>query len=180
MKLKEGLLIKILTLITVASLGTSAYMVFIYEKPVEIMPDFRPVEQDVNVTAIKDDYVPLTQGDMDQTDASEEQSTGKRSSLIICGRDVVVHLEDAKIDMMYQNPQSSDAAIVLQLFIGDTLISQSGSISPGYQLREMQLLEKISLQPGGYNGVLKIGLYNVDTNEKAMVQTEVAVSITVE
>ena len=100
-------------------------------------------------------------------------------AIVICDTEITAHLDTGKIDMDYRNPVSSASAVVLQLLIGDKVVSQSGSIYPGYKLQDMQLLENVKLQEGGYYGIIKIAFYDPNSGEKALVDTDIEVSVNV-
>ena len=69
----------------------------------------------------------------------------------------------------------------VQVVIQDTILVQSGTLQPGKQVTTLNLLagaEK-QLSPGGYDGKLVILFYDEVTGEKAVVNTEIPVTITV-
>lgn len=70
----------------------------------------------------------------------------------------------------------------MQIVVQDTVIAQSGTISPGKLVEKLDLLQGSAdmLAPGGYNGEFKVLYYQPDTHEKTIVNTEIPVNITVE
>ena len=71
--------------------------------------------------------------------------------------------------------------MVLQISIQDEVVVQSGTIKPGNQVSQLKLLndEAGKLSPGGYDGKFIVLYYDPDTGEKAVVNTEIPVTITV-
>lgn len=164
-------LIAILVSITLISASISVYLLLFYKNQTPIMPDYMPVEQDEYVIPLPSE--PIEERKMDV-------SPGGGGAIILCDTAITAHLDSGKVDMFYQNPAASASAVVLQLWIGDTLIAQSGSIYPGYQLEDMYLLDKSLLQVGGYYGIVKVAFYDPESGEKALIDTDIEVSITAE
>ena len=83
--------------------------------------------------------------------------------------------------LRFENPSRSYNNIVLQMVLQDTLIFQSGLITPGKQLREIALADGIAerLQDGGYQAKFVVSFYDPDTNEKAIVNTELPITVDV-
>lgn len=163
------ILMYILMLITFLSTVAAVYFAFFYENESVLLPDYMPIEQDENVIVME--------GEQNASKMDKKENGG--SAAIFYDSDIIVYLGTGKIDMSYQNPGRSNAAAVLQLMIDDVVIAQSGSIQPGYKLEDMQLLDGIDLTKGGYHGIIKVGFYDLDTNEKSFVETKLAVEIKV-
>lgn len=96
-------------------------------------------------------------------------------------KDVSVNLSDKKIDLMFANPAKSTADMVLQLVIKDTVIMQSGRLRPGNQVTSLDLLDGVGnqLAAGGYDGKFVVLYYDQQSGEKAMIHTEIPVTVTV-
>lgn len=167
---RTRIVIVLLMLITLLSLTLSAYMLLFHKPQRPIMPDYMPVEQDEHVSTIPPEYLEETKMDIPE---------GGGGAIIICDTEITAHLDTGKVDMLYRNPDSSASAVVLQLWIGDTLVAQSGSVYPGYQLEDMYLLDTSLLQEGGYRGIVKVAFYDPASCEKAIVDTDIEVAITV-
>lgn len=160
-------IIPVLAAITFISICVAVYFAFFYENKEVIAPDFMPVEQDEKADKI-----------IGETDTSKmEKEEGGGSVTVICKDEAVISLGSGKISMFYQNPSRSNSAVVVQLLIGETVIAQSGSIRPGYELEEMEFLNNIELSVGGYNGSMKIFYYDEETNEKSIVESVVEAEI---
>ena len=65
--------------------------------------------------------------------------------------------------------------------IGGDLAVQSGRIEPGNQVTELDLTEDGAalLQPGGYEGHFLVSYYDRLSGEKALVSTEIPITVTV-
>ncbi len=68
---------------------------------------------------------------------------------------------------------------VVQVVLQDEVIGISGRLEPGYQVRELSLDKKLKLSPGEYEGKLQVYFYDPATDERAMVNASIPVSITV-
>ncbi len=167
-KLKKYL-IPVLMVITAVSVCVAVYFAVFYKGKEVISPDFMPVEQDKKVEKIV--------GEKDTSKMEKEEGGG--AVTVICKDEAVLRLGTGKIEMYYQNPSRSTSAVVVQLIIGDTVIAQSGSIKPGYELDEMEFLDNTELSVGGYRGALKILYYDEETNEKSIVESVIEADIIV-
>ena len=158
-----------LAAITLISVSLCAFVLISNRRVKPIMPDYMPVEQDEFVFTIPNEpqEVPI--------DVPENGG----GAIIICDTEITAHLQTGEIDMFYQNPANSPSAVVLQLVVADEIVAQSGSIYPGYQLQDMHLLDTARLQEGGYYGVVRIAYYDPISSEKALIDTDIEVSVTV-
>ena len=70
---------------------------------------------------------------------------------------------------------------MLQIVVQDEIIVQSGLLKPGNQVTALELLDGAAgkLSAGGYEGKFAVLYYDPDTGEKAVVNTEIPVTITV-
>ena len=71
--------------------------------------------------------------------------------------------------------------MVLQLVIDDVVIIQSGRLEPGNRVTTLNLLDGAEkrLAAGGYNGKFVVLYYDRASGEKAMVNTDIPVTVTV-
>lgn len=69
----------------------------------------------------------------------------------------------------------------LKSVIQDTVVAQSGTLKPGKQITTMELLKNAAkkLSAGTYEGNFNVLYYNPSTGEKAIVNTEIPIVITV-
>ena len=61
----------------------------------------------------------------------------------------------------------------------EVVIAQSDKLPPGYMLRTMKLLDTAKLSAGGYNGRFNVLFYDPDNGERAIVNTNIPITITV-
>lgn len=99
-----------------------------------------------------------------------------------------VQISLASPDGIADVPESSKSVndIVLQLVITgsdgtETVIAQSGTLSPGYKVETLDLIEgAASLSEGTYTGKFNVLYYDPDTGEKAVLNSTIeGVAITV-
>lgn len=97
---------------------------------------------------------------------------------------VTIVLSDKKAYLNYSNPNKSTQNIVLEIVIKDQTIARSGLIKPGYQVTELPLSDGAEnlLSEGVYNedAVFKILSYDPGSGEKAVVDTMVEITVTVQ
>lgn len=163
-------LIIILTLITTAAVGVTVWTVFFRDNTI-LAPDYAPVEKEEHAETIPGD-----------TGEKMESEKGGGSVSLSYSDNVTIDLSDRQASLLFGNPGRSNQDMVLQIVIQDTVIVQSGTLSPGNQVTTLNLLPGAEkrLIPGGYEGKFAVFYYSVETGEKAMVNTEIPVSITIQ
>ncbi len=136
-------------------------------------PDYEHVKPDHNAQTIPGET----------TGASTDAPQGGGSMSLVYSDQVIVYLDSGKVGLHYQNPSSSSHSIVVQIIIprGDEqyLVAESGGINPGYMLTEMTLNENIQLSEGVYKGIMKLWFFDPETGDRAVVDTNIPVEITV-
>lgn len=144
-------------------------------QPVVLQPDYAPVETEPNAFPSNDDQTKL------------EAAEGGGAVALIYSDQVVYNLDTGRISLSYTNPSSSTASVVIQIVIigpdgTEYLLAQSGKMDPGYTVERLDndMQVNLSLSPGGYSGLMRLLFYNTDTGEKAIVNTEIPVTITVQ
>lgn len=133
-------------------------------------PDFPPQEDDPNAN-------PIPGGDEDKLPHEE----GGGAAGLVYKDKLTIDLSDKKASLTFANPGRSTQDMVVWLMIQDQVIIQSGRLRPGYQVDTLDLLrgaEKM-LSEGVYEGKFIIYYYDPETNERAMVNTEAPVTVTV-
>lgn len=168
---KIWILILLLLLVTAIAIGVTVWVLFFRQPAVSVLaPDYAPQEIEQNAESIPG-------GTSSKLDAPE----GGGSVNLMFQDKVNIDLSDNAATLYYGNPSESTQDVLLQIVIQDTLIAQSGRIVPGNQVKKLDLADgaKKTLQPGGYDGKLVLSFYNPDTGEKATVNTEIPVKITV-
>lgn len=144
-------------------------------QPIVLQPDYAPVETEPNAFPSKDNETKL------------EASEGGGAVALIYSDQVVYNLSTGRVSLSYTNPSSSTASVVIQIIINgpdgaEYLLAQSGIMDPGYTVERLDndMQVNLSLSPGGYSGIMRLLFYNTDTGEKAIVNTEIPVTITVQ
>ena len=133
-------------------------------------PDYPPQETDKNLEPIPDD----------DTDKLEFEEGGGAVALNLSDK-LSIDLSDKRATLKFANPGSSSSNMVLWILIQDTVVAQSGLILPGYQIDNLDLVKDIdkSLSEGIYEGKFVVHFYDPETNERAVVNSEFPVTITV-
>ncbi len=138
-----------------------------------------------SVPALAPDYAPEIESSAKQIDSDSSTKLkappGGGAVSLTYSKDVSVNLSDKKIDLMFANPAKSTADMVLQLVIKDTVILQSGRLRPGNQVTSLDLPDgaENQLAAGGYDGKFVVLYYDQQSGEKAMIHTEIPVTVTV-
>ena len=110
-----------------------------------------------------------------------EKPEGGGAVSLTYSNEVTIDLSDKAAGLYFANPGKSNQDMVLQIVIQDTVILQSGTLSPGHQVKLLNLLEGAEemLQPGGYEGKFIVLYYDQTSGEKSMVNTEIPITINV-
>ncbi len=163
--------IAILAAVTVVAVAVTIWAVFFRQPSKAVLaPDYAPQETEQNAEEMEDSGA-------EKLDAPE----GGGSMNLMFQDDVTIELGTNTATFYYGNPAESTQDVLLQIVIQDTLIAQSGLLTAGHEVRTLTLEEGAAdtLQPGGYDGKLILSFYHPQTGEKANVNTEIPVSITV-
>ena len=93
--------------------------------------------------------------------------------------DVVISMAQGKvIKMMFANPNRSADNISIVLYVDGFRVAESGILVPGTQLTTLELNEvgkRVIKNIGVYEGKFLVEFYNGETNEKAVVNTEIPI-----
>ena len=171
---KTTIIIAILAVITVAALCVTMWALFLREpddsNKVILAPDYAPQNKEENAATIPDDT----------SDKMENPEGGGAVSLTY-SNEVTIDISDKAAALYFANPGKSNQDMVIQIAIRDTVILQSGTLSPGNQVKLLNLLEGAEemLQPGGYEGKFIVLYYDQTSGEKSMVNTEIPITINV-
>ena len=171
---KTTIIIAILAVITVAALCVTMWALFLREpddsNKVILAPDYAPQNKEENAETIPDDT----------SDKMENPEGGGAVSLTY-SNEVTIDISDKAAALYFANPGKSNQDMVIQIAIRDTVILQSGTLSPGNQVKLLNLLEAAEemLQPGGYEGKFIVLYYDQTSGEKSMVNTEIPITINV-
>lgn len=167
----EGRYILLLLSVTVIAVGVTLWALFFRQPEVSVLaPDYAPQELEQNAEKMEEDG-------KGKSNAPE----GGGSVNLMFRDEVTVDLGDNAATLYYGNPSTSTQDVLLQIVIQDTLVARSGRIIPGSEVKTLELAEDAgkALQPGGYDGKLVFSFYDPGTGEKAVVNTEIPVKITV-
>ena len=171
---KSTIIIAILALITVAALCVTMWALFLREpddnNKVILNPDYAPQNKEENAETIPDD-----------TGDKMENPEGGGAVSLTYSNEVTIDISDKAAALYFANPGKSNQDMVIQIAIQDTIILQSGTLSPGNQVKLLNLLEGAEdmLQPGGYEGKFIVLYYDQTSGEKSMVNTEIPITINV-
>ena len=166
---KQNLLVFLLLLITVSAVCVSVWALFFRTSETALTPDYAP--------KVEDHAQPIP-GD---TAAGNEAQPGSGSVSITYSNQVNIRLGERTAKLLFANPGRSNQDMVLQLVIQDQVILQSGRIVPGNQVKKLDVPPEAAamLMPGGYEGIFLIHFYDPTSGEKAIVTTEIPVSVIV-
>lgn len=166
-----GLVILLLLLITVAAVSVTVWALFFRGPSVILSPDYAPREEEVHAEPIEGD----------NADEKMEADAGGGAVSITYGSNVSIILSNKTAALMFANPGKSTQDMVVQLVIRDIVFVQSGRLTPGNQVTTLELLDGVDqmLSPGGYEGKLVILYYDRESGEKAIVNTEIPVTVSV-
>lgn len=167
---KTKLLILLLLLITLAAVCVTVWVLFFRDTGPVLSPDYAPQEEEQYQKPMEDD-----------TDDKMDAPEGGGAVSLTYSTDVTIDLSDEKAILMFANPGKSTQDIVVQVVIQDEIIVQSGRLTPGNQVTTLDLLEGAAkkLSAGGYDGKFVLLYYDPSTGEKAVVNTEIPVDISV-
>ena len=162
-------LIIVLILLLLITIGITVWALFFRDTTPVLAPDYAPQETEENAEKI----------DGDDGEKLPQQQGGGAVSLTY-SKAVAIDLSDNAAKLLFANPNKSNQDMMLQIVIQDTVIVQSGLLTPGHQVTKLELLDTAKLSKGIYEGKFVVFYYQRDTGEKAMINTEIPLTITVE
>ena len=165
------IIVILLLLITIAAVGVTIWSVFFREAPpVVLAPDYAPPETEDNAEKIPND-----------SDEKLEAPEGGGAVSLSYSKVVKIDISDKAASLYFGNPGRSTQDMVLQIVVQDHVLAQSGRLVPGHQVSKLDLEAGMAdlLSPGGYEGKFVVLFYNQETGEKAMVNTEIPLTIEV-
>ncbi len=168
-KHKTKIIIAALLLIAIIALCFGIWAMWFKAPPV-LDPDYAAKDPEQNAEQIEG-----TGGE--KLDAPE----GGGAMSLIYSKEVDVDLSDGKATFLIGNPAESTVYLVAEIVIQDHVIAQSGAIKPGFRVTELDLADgaKDILQVGGYDGKIVLYMYNSETDERAILNSEIIVTVTV-
>ena len=164
------LLILLLLLITLIAVGVTVWALFFRDSGPTLAPDYAPQEMEQRAETIPND-----------SGEKMDKPEGGGSVSLTYSNKVTIDLSDKLAALYFANPGKSNQDMVLQIAIQDTVILQSGTLKPGNQVKLLDLLEGAEemLSPGGYEGKFIVLYYDQESGEKAMVNTEIPITVNV-
>lgn len=135
-----------------------------------------------------DDFVPKVDQAAEQMESSGEkldEPKGGGAVSLTYSTVVTVSTEDRTVRILFENPSKSTKDTSLQLTVNgqnegeELLIAESELIPAGYKLAQMNLKDKVDLDPGKYEGNLKVLYYDSENGEKEVVDTKIPVTLAV-
>ena len=167
---KTRLLILLLLLITLLAVCVTVWALFFRDSGPALAPDYAPQEMEQHAETIPDD-----------SDEKLDKPEGGGSVSLTYSNKVTIDLSDKAAALYFANPGKSNQDMVIQITIQDTVIVQSGTLVPGQQVKLLDLLEgaEKQLSAGGYEGKFVVLYYDQTSGEKAMVNTEIPITINV-
>lgn len=164
------LLLLLLLLITIIAVGVSIWAIWFRDSAPVLAPDYAPQQLEENAEPIGDDG-----------DEKLSQPEGGGAVSLTYAKEVSISLSDKSATLLFANPTKSNQDMVIQLVIDDVVILQSGRLEPGNRVTTLNLLDGVEkrLDAGGYNGKFVVLYYDSTSGEKAMVNTEIPVTVTV-
>jgi len=147
------------------------YIVTIKNNSKNFIPDYASGVIDVN--AIKED------------DGNKEKAGYSKSSESInlkFSNIVEANKKTKKAKLYFKNPYTSSKNVILYLIIrqdeNEIVLGSSDLIPPGYAIYQIDL-DNVSLNVGGYKGIMKTVFYDEKSNAKEIIDSEIEVSIEV-
>ena len=164
------LLLLLLLLITIIAVVISIWAIWFREKAPVLVPDYAPRETEINAEPIGD-----------ENDDKLEQPEGGGAVSLTYAKQINISISKKSASLLFANPTKSNQDMVLCLMIDDIVVLQSGRLTPGNKVSKLDLIDGIEkrLAEGGYNGRFIVFYYDRTSGEKAMVNTEIPVEVTV-
>lgn len=167
---QKQIIIIVLVIVLLVSVGITVWAVFFRDTTPVLAPDYAPQQTEENAQPVDDAY----------NGEKLAQPQGGGAVNLTYSKDVTIDLSDNTAHLMFANPNQSNQDIMIQILVQDTVIVQSGLLEPGYQVEELNLFDNAKLSSGQYDGKFVVLYYQKDTGEKAMLNTEIPLTITVE
>lgn len=126
-----------------------------------LVPDYPPQATDPNQSPMEDD-----------PGGTLETNEGGAGVNLTYTSVATADLSEGKVTLYYANPSKSTQDMVISLVVNGNVICRSQRITPGNQVTTLPIEESIRdvLVVGGYNAEYRVGCYDPDTGEKAVVE----------
>lgn len=164
---RQNYLLIILIILLLITFGITMWAMFFRDTTPVLAPDYAPQDTEENA-------VPMEGEDEDKMDKPQ----GGGAASILCADEATIDLSSKKIYLSFGNPSKSTQDMIIQVEIQDVVIVQSDRITPGFQVTELDLFDNAKLSAGQYDGKIIVYYYQPDTHEKAIINTEIPITIT--
>ena len=102
---------------------------------------------------------------------------------MIYSDEVLIDLSDRKITLRFDNPNQSLQNMSVQILIQGQVVAESGLLQPGKRITSMTLSDEMAAQlPVGIyskDAKFRVRFFDPETNECAIVQSEILLTVTV-
>ena len=166
---RNKILIITLLLLLAITVSVTIWALFFRDVKPTLAPDYAPQQIEENAETID--------GESEGEKFPQQQGGGAVS--LTYSKEVEIDLSEGEAKLLFANPSKSNQDMLIQIVIQDTVILQSGLLSPGYQVTTLDLFDDVKLTSGSYDGKFVVYYYQKDTGEKAMLNTEIPLTIKV-
>ena len=166
---KKSILIVVLLLIALIAVGVTVWALCFRDSGTVLSPDYAPQQEEQYAE------------DIGRDESKLEVPEGGGAVGLSYSTEVKNDHSEEKATLLFQNPARSNGDMVVQIVIQDEIVAQSGKLVPGKQITALQLLDGAAkkLQPGVYDAKFVVLMYDEQSGEKAMINSEGAISVTV-
>lgn len=166
---KQRIIIISLSIISMAAIGVTIWALFFRDTKPKVNLDYAPQQIESNAEKADDD---------DKTKLEQPEGGGAVS--LTYSNKVTLSLQSKQANLLFQNPSKSNQNMMLEIVIDHKTIVKSGRIDPGYKIEKLDGVDMNKLSKGSYEGKFVISYYEAKSGEKAMINTEIPITITVE
>lgn len=166
------IVICLLILVTLICAGVTIYL--LNKSGPETVPAYAPQKIDDNARKVEDE------GDREKLEAQE----GGGAVSITYSAEVSVDLSEDIVHLLVENPERSTQDMIIQVLLpgqddDEIEIARSELIPAGYGVSQIKLQESAGIATGGCAGKIRLSYYDPDGGEKAVVNTDIPVTVTV-
>lgn len=161
-------------MLVISTITSSAIAIYMFNSKDErglIAPDYAKSEIEENAEPFGNQ----------EAEMPEQPEKGSGNVDIIYKKDVFVDLSKNIVSLLLGNPKTSDHDLLIQIYIKELLIAESGMVKAGNQVKELGLEENVRerLVSGEYEGIIKVYFYDCISAEKSLVDVKIPVVLTV-
>ena len=166
----------IVAAVLLITVNVTIWAIFFRNTAPVLAPDHAPQKTEEYATPVEEE----------EPEEKMQAPQGGGAVSMVYQKSVTINLNENMAYMMFQNPAKSVNDLVVQLVVvskdgNETVIAQSGKLSPGYGIEQLELIKGAAeLSPGEYTGRYNILYYDPDSGEKSVVNGNIeGVEITV-